>query len=510
MAPVELHEAMTALSDPAMALRKNRVGLSQVQELCDALDEKGVDYCHWKSNNALDRSLRGENDLDLLVRRSDVPGFAEILYRLGFKQAYSPSDRRLPGVQSYYGYDHAADKFVHVHAHYQLVLGHDMTKNYRLPIERALLDTAVYEESIRRTSPELEFVVFVIRMVLKHSTWDAILGRQGTLSAPEQEELHYLRAGTEPTTTSQILRQHLPYIDDSLFADCLRSLQPGHQIWMRMKAGQQLRSKLRPYVRSSQVMEVYLRLIRRSLRAIRRRVFGQVPKRSLASGGAIVAVVGGDGAGKSTIVGELSTWLSSEFDVINVHMGKPAWSLTTVAVRAILKIGRLLGLYPYSRSPILHMTDLDSSVFPGYPWLLREVCTARDRYLTYTNVRRYANNGGIVISDRFPLTQIKLMDGHRSHLIFDLEHVNKLVEILVRADEKYYQQISPPELLIILRVDPEIAVQRKTDEDAASVRVRSTEMWELDWKKTQAHVVDAGQSPAEVLSEVKALIWSEL
>lgn len=501
---------MTALSNAVRVLRKKRAGLNLVQELCSALAETDVDYCHWKSNIALERSLRGETDLDLLVRRSDVQGFVEVLSRLGFKQAYSPSDRRLPGVQSYYGYDPEADKFVHIHAHYQLVLGHDRTKNYRLPVENPLLDAAIYDEPIRKASPGFEFIVFVIRMVLKHSTWDTILSRQGTLSAPEQEELHYLKARTESTTTYQILRQHLPYIDESLFADCLWSLQPDCPVWTRMKAGQRLRRELRPYARSSQVTEVYLRVLRRGLRSIRRRVFGQVPKRRLVSGGTMVALVGGDGAGKSTVAAELYAWLSSEFEVIKVHMGKPAWSLTTVAVRAILKIGRSLGFYPYARSPIRHMSDPDSNAFPGYPWLLREVCTARDRYLTYAKARRFANNGGIVICDRYPLTHVKLMDGLRSHLMINVRKTNRLIEILVSANKKRYQQIYLPELLITLRVNPEIAVQRKTDEDAAAVRARSKEIWELDWEETRAHVIDGGRSQAEVLSEVKALVWSEL
>jgi len=210
--------AMTAPIKPSTVSSTQETMLELVHELCDALAEIELDYCHWKSNIALDRSLRGENDLDLLVRRTDAHRFAAILHRLGFKQAYSPSGRRLPGVQSYYGYDQESDKFVHVHAHFQLVMGHDMTKNYRLPIENPYLDAAVHDVPMRKASPEFEFIVYVIRMVLKHSTWDAILSRQGTLSTPEQDELDYLRAGAELTGIRQILRQHLPYVDDSQFA----------------------------------------------------------------------------------------------------------------------------------------------------------------------------------------------------------------------------------------------------------------------------------------------------
>ena len=57
---------------------------------------------------------------------------------------------------------------------------------------------------------------------------------------------------------------------------------------------------------------------------------------------------------------------------------------------------------------------------------------------------------------------------------------------------------------------PEIAVQRKTDEDSQSVRTRSTEIWKLSWENTDVHVIDASKSKTEVASEIKTLIWSQL
>ena len=44
--------------------------LKIVEDLCGALAEEKVDYCHWKSNEALDRSASGDNDLDLLIGRA--------------------------------------------------------------------------------------------------------------------------------------------------------------------------------------------------------------------------------------------------------------------------------------------------------------------------------------------------------------------------------------------------------------------------------------------------------
>ena len=34
-----------------------------IAELCSQLEARGVRYCHWKSNESIERSLSGENEL---------------------------------------------------------------------------------------------------------------------------------------------------------------------------------------------------------------------------------------------------------------------------------------------------------------------------------------------------------------------------------------------------------------------------------------------------------------
>ena len=79
--------------------------LDLILRLCKTLAVEKIDYCHWKSNTALDRTARGENDLDLLVNRAHANRFAEILYSLGFKETLAESDNELPGILNYYGLD---------------------------------------------------------------------------------------------------------------------------------------------------------------------------------------------------------------------------------------------------------------------------------------------------------------------------------------------------------------------------------------------------------------------
>jgi thymidylate kinase len=496
--------------------------VSLVHRLCQALEVEKINYCHWKSNDALDRSASGENDLDLLVSRDDIRQFTEILYRLGFKQAEAPAIKRIPGIVDYFGYDETADKLIHVHAHYQLVLGHDMTKNYRLPIEKPYLNSAVQAGLFKIPEVEFEFIVFVIRMMLKHAAWDVVLGGEGKLKSAERRELNYLQDRIDRGRVNEILVQHLPNIDEQLFSDCVQALQTGCPLWKRALTGLRLERQLRANARRPWPVDITLKLWRRAYLILHRRIYRHSPKYRLLSGGAMIAIVGGDGAGKSTAIDGLSDWLSKHFQTTQVHMGKPDWSWTTRVVRSLLKVGSVLGLYPGAAS--LEDTVSKSSLLsPGYPWLLREVCKGRDRSKLHFKARRLAEKGGLVINDRYPVDQIQIMDGPQTvrfiNKFMDGPHAsrflsphrsNRITRFLVKVEEGYYHQISPPDLLIVLLLDPEIAVQRKTTEDASHVRTRSTVIWNTNWQDSEAHIVDASQSKAQVLNALKALVWSSL
>jgi thymidylate kinase len=481
-----------------------------VIRLCETLKGEEIDYCHWKSNAALDRSASGENDLDLLVSRNDALHFLEILTRLGFREAYAGQSEQLPGIRDFYGFDEQADRLIHVHAHFQLVLGNDLTKNYRIPIESAYLRSAVQGDLFRVPAPEYELAILVIRLMLKHETLDAVLMRHGRLSDSERHELEDLLARTPVERVAAVYENELPCIDRTLLDACLQVLQAQPSFWMRIRSGHQIQQKLQPCARRPQMTDLMLKFWKRIKLPIQGRLRMGEPKKRMANGGLLVAIIGGDGSGKTTAINSLYNRFSEEFEIRKFHMGKPAWSLTTVLIRGAIKLGRSLGLYPFIRPGSEEALDTTSPSFPGYPWLIREVCTARDRYLAYDLARRYASNGGVVICDRYPLAEIKIMDGPQVERVTAGMKPNQLIKSLARIEKRYYQQIMLPDLLVALRVDPEISVQRKTDETAESVRSRAGEVWKVDWENTPAHVVDASQSRAEVSTALMKLIWSHL
>jgi thymidylate kinase len=497
---------------------EGKTALPLVRQLCLALEAEAVEYCHWKSNNALDRSASGQNDLDLLVSRDHVGRFTEVLHRLQFKQVIAPPERRIPRVIDYYGYDEASDTLVHVHAHYQLVCGHDSTKNYRVPIETEYLRSAVQGALFKVPAPEFEYILLVIRLTLKHSTWDAILSREGGLNTRERHELEWLRARVDSGRVLDLVRQHLPF-RPGIFAACTDALHTSCSPWVRAVRAHQLQAQLQAHARRSWPVDTCIKLCRRLAVAIGRRLFRAAPRYQLAAGGTTVAIVGGDGSGKSTVVEALQTSLSGTFETTTVHMGKPAWSWTTVVVRSLLKLGQMIRLYPLESSREETLVQR-SPISAGFPWLLREVCLARDRYSTFVKAHRRAARGALVIFDRFPLPHVQSMDGPRTRqFVIQLARESatsrcaprsssRIVQWLIAAEESYYRRIGSPDLLVVLRLDPEIAVARKPEEAPSWIRWRAEEIRRANWDKTRAHIVDASASKSAVLRAVTSLLWS--
>jgi thymidylate kinase len=487
----------------------SRAPLALVAALCRELDVEGVSFCHWKSNEALDRSATAENDLDLLVARADAQRFEEVLRRLGFRNARVPRMKELPGVFHAYGVDAPSGRFVHVHAHYQLVIGDDMTKNYRLPVEQPYLASVARAGVFPIPSAEWELVLFVVRMMLKHATWDAVAMLQASLSASERRELGDLTGRADLSIARRLVDEHLPFVGVPLFDRCLAAVRGESSVATRARTAARLLDSLSACARRPRATDVTLKAWRRGVLGTRRYVLRRRTRKWLDGGGVLIAVVGGDGSGKSSVVESLSRWLGDVFVTERVHLGKPPRSMTTLAVKGAISIGRRMGRFRETAVPA-HAQRTDASAeYPGAAWLIWHALTARDRAREYARARRLATNGAIVIADRYPVPELRSMEAPRAAWLSG-RTLGRMPRTMMAFEGRCYDRIAEPDVLVVLRVHPDVAVARRPDQDEAFVRARSEEVWAADWSGSDAVVIDADREREHVLAEVRSLVWSRI
>ena len=65
--------------------------------------------------------------------------------------------------------------------------------------------------------------------------------------------------------------------------------------------------------------------------------------------------------------------------------------------------------------------------------------------------------------------------------------------------------------IIVLRVHPQVSINRKPEERPDFIRPRLLEVWNADWKAvSNSHVIDAAQPLENVLAEVRNIVWNRL
>ena len=471
------------------------VASTLLERLGEVLDTAGVACCQWKGHWKRERWESGGGDVDLLVDPTWAEQLDSALDRLGFKPAVAPPEAQVPGTASWFGYDVGRGALLHVHVHFRLILGGYWTTTYRLPIERAVLETSVPRRPFRVPAPEIEFILFVLRAVQRYGLRDVVSARPPRWLADAGPEFAYLLSQVNRQRLEQRLTELLPTIGMAFFDECARSLRPATSRWRRLLLRAELHSRLRPHaLRPPPVL-----LARRVGRRLR--LLPRARGLHLAHGGTVVALLGGDGAGKSTCSAVLAAWLSTYFDVMPAHLGRPPRSLTTLVVGGLLKVRRAWGrAFPGQASG-------DGA---GFLDLLRHVCTARDRYRLFTKARRFAAAGGIALCERYPIAENRLLVGPEIGRLLGHGRETPPARRLLRAEQGYYRHITPPDVIVVLMVDPQVAVRRKTTEPPDYVRARARIIWETDWTGTGAHLVDAGRPLPEVVADLKVLVWSEV
>jgi thymidylate kinase len=492
-----------------------------VDSLIDTFNREEIVYCHWKSNIELAQATAGKMDLDLLVDRKSLPQALTILARLGFKTAVARWGANSPSICHYYGLDPDTKQLIHVHLFSRVLTGESYVKSHVFPFEAMLLENVYYSDRIRVTSKSAELVLSTLRTFVKYgSLLDLVSLRKQ--SKRLQAEVHWLQDGSDLSEALSLLRRYCPVIDERLFVKCVDTLNSNSPLIKRMLLAQEVRRRLKVYAKHT----FFKRLLAYGQvlwAEVRRRLGTKQKNKVLQAGGAVIAFVGADATGKSTLVAETGRWLGDVFTISVVHTGKPPSSWLTLPVNILLRLARNQGAP--SRTDLsktrTHAGDTGHSQHTsrGLSSLLyafRSAALAWDRRRLAVKVRRCAANGEIVVCDRYPSRVVGAMDSPRlqeNPLRKGL--LTAIYNRLARLEARLYQQIPPPDVVLRLRVSLETAKRRNRERNGQDgdvyleARHRQSQEWHMPGTR-YVYDIDTEQTLEATIGHVKEAIWESL
>lgn len=469
--------------------------------------EQSVKFCHFKSNNNLAQALNCIGDLDLIVDQNDFSNFFAVSAKWGFRLAKDQVSFTTPSVFHLFGVDFDTQKLVHLHVYFKLVTGGSLFKNYRVPLEAAFLDNIrrLYDTPI--PSQELDLILFVLRKFLEQpSLLEHYLFFRDRHNIAA--ELAWLKTDLDHEALKLAVATHLPFFPLPLFFECLEALSMKNSLLRRVRLGR----RVRRYFPEIVMPEWKASLFRLKTYA---RAFWKARTRSdrnfryLLPGGCIIAFIGSEASGKSTLSRSIASWYGRAFDVKHVHLGKPQKSLATrpfwIFIALYSKIKKMIRRLTNNWTQKSDSKDEAPQDFMPHPVVL--VLDAYDRYRATVKCSKAALNGWIIVTDRYPSANGGV-DGPR------IQPDSRISKLLCRLEKKYYAKVPLPDVVFKVGAPLDVTLERNNarakPEPEDFIRQRFVAAKAIKILDKNQHYIDTTESQEACLEFILKKLWHAL
>jgi thymidylate kinase len=500
--------------------------LAPAIRLFDALHEHDIRYCHWKSNEHLLAGLAGETDLDILFDRRQFGEVTILLAQCGFRRFDASAQSRYPSIEDHIGWDCESGRLLHCHAHFQLVAGEPHLKGYRLPWESLCLASRCWNEElgVYVADPNLELLMLLVRYATKLRFRDGVLHGVGRRWPGRSFDAEYawLLERIDRDRTIELCRallggQAVPAYTELITppitpADFTRFRKAASVVLSRLRSHGAISGRLRRWSREASWLAA----------GMNRRYFGlrstRPMRRTSPAGGLLIAVVGCDGSGKSSLTQHVTMTLGRKLDVCRIYFGSGDGSSSLL--RWPLKIVRHLadraGLLRARASSNGGRAASDAGPPRGallragrVIWALTLSLEKRERLRRAWRAR---DRGMIVMTDRYP--QAQLTGFNDGPLLADLASSRSaLLRAFARWEAVPYRWADeqPPDVVLRLDIAPDVAEERKPETGRFEIERRVRAIRSLRYRDGATVVnVDANQPFSDVCRDVRAAIWRNL
>lgn len=509
-------------------MNKNHI----MYRLFNSFEQNNILYIHFKSNTNLDKSFEGKGDFDVLVDKNRISDIETLIIKCNGKRHNPVHIGSYPGVDNWLVFDDLSGKIYHLHLHYQLATGKSFVKDYVIPWNDVLFSTRVKDPNygIYITNPNVELLLLTFRIVLKAKLFDRSKKLFGLykLNRGMQIEWDDLSGKVSHSELLKVAEALSPGVPSSII-DIISKKELTSSDFFKLhiyirKAMSNYRriSGLEATVRSC-IYNVVVRV--RKIMSVK---FGRLSilRKTSLQGGLIIAFVGVDGAGKSTVSNEITKWIRlGKIECRRFYMGTGDGK-TTFLNSLVKKVVRLKDkgngkVKQGLDSPVIHSSRNKGAISlfkTPYSFLKKAVKIYQISSVQSNNkkkiirMNRYRLNGGISVLDRWPQIEIPGQNDGPKVKMFEDRFTDKWY--IKRRIEKEKSNLGivkeiKPDLVFRLNISIDTCMNRKPEHiNRKGFENKLYELNQLNFQGAKVIEVNAELPYDEELLEIKRILWN--
>ncbi len=497
-----------------------------MHELFRDLEEKDIRYLHFKSNTELAKSFDGRGDFDVLIDPGRIADAEAVIAAHSGKRLNPPRLGRYPGVDNWLILDRTSGILYHLHLHYQLATGKALVKDYIIPWRDLLFETRIKdpEYDIYITDPCLELLLLLVRTVVKSTPgqrFKTLFGNYNMYPSMQAEFRDLKEKSYAEAFMGFVRRCGFPEEDTGIFRDLLKSDTIDGHTFRRLQGAVRANMRLdrRMSGPAASVLSAYY-MVRRKLEAVVKSHSDNTAmiKKVHDTRGLIVAFVGVDGSGKSTLTKEIYSWLNKKTECKRFYMGSGDG-------RVPLSM-RLLNLFKQKKRDKRIAEgrtgggrDIQTvSMYKNPVKFARRMLRMRALYdVQKANNRkirimqRYRLNGGIALLDRYPQTELTGMnDGPKIVELRETFAEKGPIDRLIKKEQKMLDIVKEvkPDIIFRLNISAETSMARKPEQTEIELfRKKIEDLNRITFSGADIVDIDAEQPYEQELIQIKGILW---
>lgn len=494
---------------------------SNLRSLIDCWNKEHLCYCHWKSNEHLQKGMEGGTDLDILADINQMDQIERELTENRYQRVISHPWNTYDFVSDWIGADTLHGQQTHIHLHYRLLTGKQNVKEQYLPWTELVLENRIYNEEadIWICNPSIEILIFIARVFLKRFDFRAIPNNKEVyrLSKPDLQELSYLREKINFDDVKKFASQ--------MFTDDLKEqmieLAVNQDAWVNERC-KFVKNNLVIYLsefRDRSKLKTNLQsFFRYGLQIIGNKTGHRVnKKKKVQAQGKLISFLGIDGSGKTTIAKDMQKWLSWKIDCRYVYLGtgQGKSSLMNRLVRARGEKKLAVGEVGNKPDEKLKSTDNHISFKKAAKKTLLNVVSLSNmkyKYMAIKKINRMKREGIVVLTDRFPQDKYFGINDGANITITGKPLLDVINKALSRKEKKILGKILHyhPDIIVKLIIPLEVSRNRKQDSPIESIKRKIEIVDDLHYDGSEEYQIRSDMTLEETEDEVKHIIWDAI